>query len=289
MFSDSGTQQLSIPDSTGIFLLKPHFQCHKNKGGSVIPCAPGGKIGWLCCHTVMHKGKMHMALATFVNSPSVVWMLKNSWLQVLFHQLVPLWEDCQKEKTPSQNAWPEKQPTGAVWQRECSVVCAHSVFSKWKCCLLPRTHSTDTSTTFFAFFCLFFCLFLPFSAYPLHPLNFKNMTLSLTFLFKWFLSSLMSGPAPAVQLFPCGTDSAQGRAGRGQLSQDWTLHCPGANTLSWEANCQRHPPTALCQNPDVQNHEITICRAGNEFHKPSCENLLKFHNTYISRKTANRG
>lgn len=32
--------------------------------------------------------------------------------------------------------------------------------------------------------------------------------------------------------------------------------------------------TALCQNPDVQNHEITNCWAGNEFHKPNCENLL---------------
>lgn len=76
MFSDSGTQQLSIPDSTGIFLLKPHFQSHKNKRGSVTPCDPGGKIRWLCCHTEIHKGKMRMALATFVNSSSVVWMLK---------------------------------------------------------------------------------------------------------------------------------------------------------------------------------------------------------------------
>lgn len=46
------------------------------------------------------------------------------------------------------------------------------------------------------------------------------------------------------------------------------------------------PTTALCQNPDVQNREITICQAANEFHKPSCENLLKFHNTLHLQKNS---
>lgn len=61
MFSDSGTQQLSIPDSTGIFLSKPHYQCHKSKWSSVTPCDPGGRTDrWLCCHTVIHQGKMRV-------------------------------------------------------------------------------------------------------------------------------------------------------------------------------------------------------------------------------------
>ena len=94
MFSVSGTQQLSIPDSTRIFLSKLRCQCHKNKWSSVTLCDPGEKIGSLCCHTAIHKGKKHMTLAPFINSPSVVWMLKKI-LNSCFHRLVPLWEDCQ--------------------------------------------------------------------------------------------------------------------------------------------------------------------------------------------------
>lgn len=68
MFSDSGTQQLSIPDSMGIFLSKPHCPCHKNKWSSVTPCDPCGQIGWLCCWTAIHKGRTCTTLPTFTNS-----------------------------------------------------------------------------------------------------------------------------------------------------------------------------------------------------------------------------
>lgn len=158
-----------------------------------------------------------------------------------------------------------------MWQRECSVVCAHTVFSKWNCCLLPRTHSTDTPTTF--------------SAYPLHSLNFRNMTLSLTFLFKWFLSSLMSGPAPSVQPFPCGTDTAQDRAGRWQLSQDWTLPCPGANRLSWGADCQRHLPPQPCAK--IQMCKILKSRSVElemNFTSQAVKSSSNFTIPYISKK-----
>lgn len=82
MFSDSGTQQSSIPDSTGIFLSKPHCQRYKNKWSSVALRDPGGKQDDFVA--IQHTGKTCMTLATFINSPSVVWMLKKFWLKVMF-------------------------------------------------------------------------------------------------------------------------------------------------------------------------------------------------------------
>lgn len=85
----------------------------------------------------------------------------------------------------------------------------------------------------------------------------------------------------------------------------WNRHCPGQGrqvtaqpgldsslprskqTVLGGRLPETSPTTALCQNPDVQNPEITICRAGNEFHKPSCEKLLKFHNTLHLKKKKN--
>lgn len=99
-----------------------------------------------------------------------------------------------------------------------------------------------------------------FFAYPLHSLNFRNTTLWLAFLFKWFLSSLMSGPAPSVQPFPCGRDTAQGTAGRWQLSQHWTLHCPGAKRLSWEQTARdisQHSAVPKSRCAKSWNHDLS--------------------------------
>lgn len=77
--------------------------------------------------------------------------------------------------------------------------------------------------------------------------------------------------------------------------QDWTPHWPGAGTLPCSVCEAELPETSstvtVWQNPDVQNREIIICWAGNEFHKPGCENLsssLNFTIPYISWKITKR-
>lgn len=247
MFSDSGTQQLSIPDSKGIFLLKPHCQCHKNKWGSVTPCDPGGKIGWLCCHTAIHKGKMRMALATFVNSPSVVWMLKKSWLKVLFSSTGSSLGRLPEGEDPLPKCLARK---AAHW---CSV--AEGVLSSLCTqCFQQVKMLFAPQNTQYRYPCNFFLPIL------LHSLNFTNMTLSLTFIFKWFLSSLIQGQLQLCSLALVEqTVHRAGQAGdssarTGLFTDQEHTDCPGRQIAR---DISHHSPLPKSRCAKSWNHNLS--------------------------------
>lgn len=281
MFSDSGTQQSGIPGSSGIFLLEPYCQCHKNKWGSVIPCGPDGKMGWLSC--LCRDAQRENAHATFVNSPSGVWMLIILALSHVFINWLPFGKTARsphirQSEAPLPNARPERKPTATVWQRGCSTVFAHICCCNHSWCqhvkmssLLPGpcTHRT--------------------SAHPFTLLKYQKDD---------FIISIYSQVFPEATdgrvSYNCAASASWDRsqpAGEGRQVEIWDQHPTDPSlprswriALLWLGGCfvgAAFPPNAMAGSrcAKSQNHNVLSWKWISQAELRESVELLTFHNT----------
>lgn len=193
------------------------------------------------------------------------------WLRVVFSSTGSPWENCQaatdygKKKTPPTNAWtriPLLQHGRGLLNSPCTHLllqpltlpaCENVLFA-------PQVQAVHTRHSFAYPFTLFAYLF----------------TLSVS----W-------GHCCQGQLWQCSLcllgQKPHGRCGQAGCSprHQTSLQEQADGPALSGGRLIRHLPSQPMASPDAQNSETTMCWAGNEFHKPSSENLLSFLNFTI--------